>query len=71
LNEQDTSTLRLMESIYKQGGQSIAGGEYERLKSSGRLGYLQSAGRLLGYDPKEMESQYQSYRPAQGSAMGG
>jgi hypothetical protein len=68
LNEQDSNTLGLMAAIYKRGGQGIAGGEYERLAASGRLGYLQSAGRVLGYDPKELESQYQSYRPAQQSA---
>lgn len=68
LNEQDASTLKLMESIYKKGGQGIAGGEYERLKASGRLGFLQSAGKMLGYSPSDLESQYQGYRPSQGSA---
>jgi hypothetical protein len=68
LNDQDAAALHGMEAIYKGGGQQIAGGEYERLKASGRLGFMQSAGKLLGYDPKELESQYQSYRPAQGSS---
>lgn len=68
LNESDTATLRLMESIYKKGGQSVAGGEYERLGASGRLGYMKSAGRLLGYDPAEFEATYKAYRPAQGDA---
>jgi hypothetical protein len=68
LNDQDTAALKGMEAIYKQGGQGIAGGEYERLKASGRLGFMQSAGRLLGYDPKELESQYAAYRPSQGSS---
>jgi len=68
LDEQDSATLRLMQSIYQKGGQSIAGGEYERLKASGRVGFLNSAGRLLGYDPNELQSQYQAYRPAQEDA---
>jgi hypothetical protein len=68
LDDQDASTLRLMESIYKKGGQAIAGGELERLKASGRIGFLNSAGTLLGYDPKELESQYQMYRPSQGQS---
>ena len=68
LNEQDTATLKLMESIYKQGGGQVAGGELERLKASGRYGFLASAGRLLGYSPEEFEATYQAYRPAQGSA---
>jgi len=68
LDEQDTATLRLMQSIYQKGGQSVAGGEYERLAASGRLGYLQSAGKVLGFDPKQFESDYLSYRPSQGSS---
>lgn len=68
LSQTDAAALHAMEAIYKQGGQSIAGGEYERLKASGRLGFMQSAGRLLGYDPKELEATYNAYRPAQGSA---
>lgn len=68
LDSSDSATLKLMEEIYKKGGQSIAGGEYERLAASGRLGYLQSAGTVLGYDPAELASQYASYRPVQGQA---
>lgn len=68
LDDQDTATLKLMESIYQKGGQAIAGGEYERLKASGKVGFLNSAGRLLGYDPAELESSYNAYRPAQGAA---
>jgi hypothetical protein len=65
LNEQDTATLKLMESVYKRGGQAIAGGELERLAASGRIGFLRSAGNLLGYSPQDLESQYQAYRPSQ------
>jgi hypothetical protein len=68
LDDQDTATLKLMESIYKKGGQSIAGGELHRLKASGRFGFLRSAGRLLGYDPAELESSYEAYRPSQDSS---
>jgi hypothetical protein len=68
LNEQDSAALHGMEAIYKGGGQQIAGGEYERLKASGRLGFMQSAGKLLGYSPSDLENQYKSYRPSQGSS---
>lgn len=68
LNDQDASTLKLMESIYKRGGAGVAGGELERLNASGRIGFLRSAGNLLGYSPKEFESEYQMYRPSQGAS---
>jgi hypothetical protein len=68
LSDQDSATLRLMESIYKRGGQGIAGGELERLKASGNYGFLASAGNLLGYNPDQLSYDYNRYRPAQGSA---
>lgn len=67
LNEQDAAGLRLIESIYKRGGQGIARGELERLQASGRKGFINSGGRLLGYDPKELDAQYAAYTPTQGS----
>jgi hypothetical protein len=67
LSDQDASTLKLMESIYKKGGQGVAGGEMERLKASGNLGFMESAGKLLGYDPSQFEATYSAYRPSQGA----
>lgn len=67
LSEQDAAALRLIETVYKKGGQGVNGADYERLRASGRLGYLQSAGKLLGYDPKEFEAQNLAYRAVQGS----
>jgi hypothetical protein len=67
LNESDAATLRLMESIYKKGGQAIQGGEMERL-STAQKGFMGSAGRLLGYDPDDLARTYQQYRPSQGAA---
>lgn len=67
LDEQDTAALKLMESVYKRGGQGIAGGELERMGTSGRA-FLGSAGRLLGYDPEQLQHEYLSYRPTQGSS---
>jgi hypothetical protein len=67
LNESDQATLRLMESIYKRGGQGVAGGELERMGTAQR-GFMSSAGKLLGYDPEDFTRSYQQYRPAQASA---
>jgi hypothetical protein len=67
LNEQDQNTLKLMESIYKRGGQGVAGGELERMGTA-QKGFMSSAGRLLGYDPEDFQRQYQMYRPSQGSS---
>jgi hypothetical protein len=67
LDEQDAATLKLMENVYKKGGQAIAGGEWERMGKAGQ-GFIGSAGRLLGYDPADLERTYQAYRPAQGSS---
>ncbi len=67
LNEQDTHTLKLMESIYRRGGAGIQGGEMERMGTAEK-GFMASAGRLLGYDPEDLSHVYQSYRPAQGAA---
>lgn len=68
LNEQDAAALRLVGSIYAKGGQGVARGELERLQASGRKGYMDSAGRLLGYDPKEFDASYAAYAPTQGSS---
>jgi hypothetical protein len=67
LNEQDQSTLKLLESVYKRGGQGIQGGEMERMGTAQR-GFMASAGRLLGFDPDDLTRTYQQYRPAQGSS---
>lgn len=64
LSDTDATTLRLMESIYKQGGQAMAGGEYERLGTA-QKGFLSSAGTLLGYDPNDLVQTYKQYRPTQ------
>src|SRR5205085_9256996 len=66
LNESDAATLKLLESVYKRGGQGIAGGELERMGTAQR-GFLASAGNLLGYDPADLERSYKGYRPAQDS----
>jgi hypothetical protein len=68
LNEQDTASLKLMESIYKKGFQGLPRGELERLQASGRMGFLKSAGNILGYSPEQAISQYQAYAPTQGAA---
>lgn len=67
LSEQDSAALKLMESVYKAGGQALDAGTYGRLKASGQTGFMESAGRLLGYDPKQLDAQFQAYRPAQQS----
>lgn len=67
LNDQDQATLRLMESIYRQGGRAIAGGEMERLGGA-EQGFMKSAGNLLAYDYNDLQHEYQAYRPAQGDA---
>lgn len=67
LDDGDAATLRLMESVYKRGGQGIPGGELERMGTAQR-GFLASAGSLLGFDPNDLEQQYKAYRPAQGAA---
>jgi hypothetical protein len=66
LGESDQATLRLMEAIYKKGGQGIQGGELERLGAAQR-GFLKSAGSLLGYDESDLVRKYQEYRPQQGA----
>lgn len=68
LNETDSAALRLMESIYKAGGQSMDAGSYARLKASGRTGFLKSAGAALGFSPADLDAEFQSYRPVQGSS---
>jgi hypothetical protein len=68
LDDSDSATLRLMESIYKKGFNQIPGGELERLQASGRMGFLTSAGKLLGYSPEQEIANYQAYRPTQGQA---
>jgi len=67
LNESDSATLRLLESVYKKGFNQIQRGELERMGPSS-LGFLKSAGSLLGYDPDEEIRRYQSYAPTQGAA---
>lgn len=64
LSDTDANTLRLMESLYKQGGQAMRGGEYERLGTA-KTGFLSSAGTLLGYDPTDLIQTYKQYRPTQ------
>jgi len=67
LNETDQATLKLIESVYKRGGQGIQGGELERMGKA-QTGFMSSAGKLLGYDPEDLYQTYRQYRPSQGSA---
>jgi len=67
LNETDQATLKLIESVYKRGGQGIQGGELERMGKA-QTGFMSSAGKLLGYDPEDLYQTYRHYRPSQGSA---
>ena len=45
------ATLKLLESVYKRGGQGIAGGELERMGTAQR-GFLASAGNLVMVRPR-------------------
>jgi len=67
LNETDQATLKLIESVYKRGGQGIQGGELERMGKA-QTGFMSSAGKLLGFDPEDLYQTYKAYRPAQASA---
>lgn len=68
LDDQDTASLKLMESIYKKGFQGLPRGEIERLSATGRLGFLKSAGNLLGFSPDQEIAKYNAYAPSQGDA---
>jgi hypothetical protein len=67
LDAQDAATLKLMEAVYAKGGQGAARGSLERLQASGGMGFMNSAGTALGYDPNAYKAEYDAYAPKQGS----